>query len=222
MIQYILHGLWPNPEFFIWCGWFFILKTVLLTSQDSSESPWKWSLWSHSCFSFMAQSTRLTFQEVLCCWEQSSCFPSAFLSLLSLPGYLLLSQQLSEAHEATLMECTKHFQTSSVRDRHLSYFTRPASWNPCLDLHPGKLLNVWRLNFPAFWSVLSSAWELKYYSSVSVSHCGVGGQVTKPPPDHALVHSFLGIPCTSPCWEPWTSLDLALLSKELKYPTEHL
>lgn len=147
MIQYILHALWPNPEIFIWCGWFFILKTVLLTSQDSLDSPWKWSLWSYSCFSFMAQSTRLTFQEVLCCWEQSSCFPSAFLS-----GCLLLFQQLSEAHEATLLECTKHFQTAWVRDRHLPYFTRPASWNPCLDLHPGKLLNLWRLNLPAFWS----------------------------------------------------------------------
>lgn len=91
----------------------------------------------------------------------------------------------SEAHEATLMECTKHFQPASVRDRHLSYFTHPASWDPCLDLHPGKLLNLWRFNFPALWSVLSSAWELKYCSSVSVSRCGVGGQVTKPPPPSA-------------------------------------
>lgn len=184
MIQYILHALWPNPEIFIWCGWFFILKTVLLTSQDSSDSPWKWSLWSHSCFSFTAQSTRLTLPEVLCCWEQSSCFPSAFLS-----GYLLLSQQLSEAHEATLMECTKHFQTASVRDRHLSYFTRSASWSPCLDLHPGKLLNLWRLNFPPLWSLsLRFAQHMRtevLQQCVSVSHCAVDGQVTNSPPANA-------------------------------------
>lgn len=218
MIQYILHALWPNPEFFIWCWWFFILKTVLLTSQDSSDSPWKWSLWSHSCFSFMAQSTTLTFQEVLCCWEQS-CFLSAFLS-----GYLLLSQQLSQAHEATLMECTKHFQTASVRDRHLSYFTHSASWNPCLDLHPGKLLNLWRPNFPPFWSPIPVFCPVhENWNTTVVRFCQPlccwwpGNKPTSKCPDQALVHSRLALPCTSPCWEPWTSLDLAPLSKELKY-----
>lgn len=165
MIQYILHALRPNPEIFIWCKWFFVLKIVWLTSWDSPDFPWKWSLESCSCFSFLAQSTKLTFKEVLYCCEQSSCFFSVFVS-----WYLLLSQQVSEVDQATLTVCTKHFQTALVRDRHLSYFTRSASWNPCLDLHPGKLLNLWRVNFLPFLEpyscVLSSAWELKYYCSV--------------------------------------------------------
>lgn len=132
--------------------------------------------------------------------------------------------QLSQAHEATLMECTKHFQTVSVRDRHLSYFTHSASWNPCLDLHPGKLLNLWRPNFPPFWSPIPVFCPVhENWNTTVVRFCQPlccwwpGNKPTSKCPDQALVHSRLALPCTSPCWEPWTSLDLAPLSKELKY-----
>lgn len=99
------------------------------------------------------------------------------------------SSPSSSLKHTRLMECTKHFQTASVRDRHLSYFTRSASWSPCLDLHPGKLLNLWRLNFPPLWSLsLRFAQHMRtevLQQCVSVSHCAVDGQVTNPPPANA-------------------------------------
>lgn len=104
-------------------------------------------------------------KEVLYCCERSSCSFSVFLSWCFSLG--------TEADQATCTVCTNCFQTALVRDRHLSYFTRSASWNPRLDLHPGKLLNLWRLNFPPFWSpipVFCAVYESRNTAAVFFCH----------------------------------------------------
>lgn len=91
-----------------------------------------------------------------------------------------------EAHEAALMECTKHFQTALVRDRHLSYFTlpKPPAWIYTLG-------NCWicggliSLPFGALALCFVQCMRAESYSSVSASQCGVGGQVTNPAPENA-------------------------------------
>lgn len=143
----------------IFCMLYGPILKFLFDVGDSSSS--KQCCWLHRTLWTPHESEVYGLTHVSPLWPKAPGWPSrrfcavgsrAVVSPLLFSESLLLSQQLSEEHEATLMECTKHFQIASVRDRHLSYFTRPASWNPCLDLHPGKLLNLWRLNFPAFWS----------------------------------------------------------------------
>lgn len=213
MIQYILHALWANSEIFICCEWFFGLRIVLFTSWDSLDFPWKWSFWSHSCFSFLSQSAKLTFREVLYCCERSSCFFSVFLSWC-----FSLS---TEADQATRTVCTNCFQTASVRYRHLSYFTRSASRNPRLDLHPGKSLHLRRFNFPPFWSpipVFCPVYE--NCNTAAVFFCRPPLCVTNPPPTNAptiLQVVPVWAPCISPCFKSGTYLELTPLSKELKY-----
>lgn len=185
--------------------WNFYLLRVVLQPQNSSVYfmglsglPMKVKFLVSLMFLFSVPKHQADLKEVLYCCERSSCSFSVFLSWC-----FSLS---TEADQATCTVCTNRFQTALVRDRHLSYFTRSASWNPRLDLHPGKLLNLWRLNFPPFWSpvpVFCAVYES--WNTAAVFFCQPPLCVTNPPPANAqiILQVIPGwAPCISPCCKP--------------------
>lgn len=164
MIQYILHALWPNPEIFIWCEWFFVLLNSPIDFVGLSGLPMKVKLIVSLMFLLYGPKHQAWPSRRFCTVMSKAVAFSLFSS------HDTCFSPSTAIGKAMLTVCTKHVQPALARGRHLSYFTRSASWNPCLDLHPDKWLNLWKLNFLSFLEpyscVLSSAWELKYYCSV--------------------------------------------------------